>query len=115
MTRRGRAAALTVLLWTVLPCNVSIGAAPRARKPVTHTVVIEGTSFRPQVLTVKVGDSVVWNNKDPFSHTATSTAEGFDSRGIAAGTTWKYKAAKKGDFAYICTYHTTMKGRLVVR
>ena len=37
------------------------------------------------------------------------------SRGIAAGKTWKFKAAKKGDFSYICTYHTTMKGRLVVR
>ena len=107
---RERAAALAVLL-----CTLSIGAAPRARKPVTHIVFIEGTSFKPQDLTVKVGDSVVWTNKDPFSHTATSTAGGFDSRGIAAGKTWKHKAAKKGDFAYICTYHTTMKGRLVVR
>jgi len=115
VTRRGLAAALTVLLCTVLPYNMSIGAAPRARKPVTHTVVIEGTSFTPQILTVKIGDSVVWTNKDPFSHTATSTAGGFDSRGIAAGKTWKFKAAKKGDFSYICTYHTTMKGRLVVR
>lgn len=106
---RSLAAALAVLL-----CTLSIGAAPRARKPLTHTVVIEGTTFKPQDLTVKVGDSVVWTNKDPFSHTATSTAGGFDSRGIAEGNRWKYRTAKKGDFAYICTYHTTMKGRLRV-
>ena len=115
MTRRGPAAALTVVLWTALSYSMSIGAAPPARKPVTHTVVIEGTSFKPQVLTVAIGDLIAWTNKDPFSHTATSSAGGFDSGGIAAGRVWKSKAAKKGDFAYICTYHTTMQGRVIVR
>lgn len=106
---RSLAAALAVFL-----CTVSIGAAPRPRKPVTHTVVIDGTSFKPQQLTVRIGDSVVWTNKDPFSHTATSKPGGFDSKEIATGKTWKYKTGKKGDFAYICTYHITMKGRLHV-
>ncbi len=80
----------------------------------THRVVIEGTSFKPEILTVKTGDSVVWTNKDPFSHTATSQAGGFDSKAIAEGRSWTYLTARKGDFAYICTYHTTMKGRLRV-
>ena len=105
--------ALAVVALSVLVLDASAGQT--ARKPKTHTVVIEGTTFAPASLTVASGDSVVWLNKDPFPHTATSKAGGFDSQVIAAGESWKYVARKKGDFAYICTLHTTMKGVLRVK
>ncbi len=47
-------------------------AAADAPIPASHTVRIEGASFHPKVLTVEVGDSVMWANKDPFPHTVTS-------------------------------------------
>lgn len=105
--------ALAVVALSVLVLNANAGQT--ARKPKTHTVVIEGTTFAPASLTVASGDSVVWLNKDPFPHTATSKAGGFDSQVIAAGESWKYVARKKGDFAYLCTLHTTMKGVLRVK
>jgi plastocyanin len=101
------AAALTLLLWS----GQGAAAAP---KPVTHRLAIEGTTFTPELLTVKVGDTIVWTNKDPFPHTITSEAGGFDSHAIAPGESFTYKAAKKGDFPYTCTFHPTMKGRLRV-
>jgi plastocyanin len=33
---------------------------------------IEGTRVQPEALTVKVGDTVVWVNKDLFPHSATA-------------------------------------------
>ena len=105
--------ALAVVALSVLVLDANAGQT--ARKPKTHTVVIEGTTFAPASLTVASGDSVVWLNKDPFPHTATSKAGGFDSQVIAAGESWKYVARKKGDFAYLCTLHTTMKGVLRVK
>lgn len=108
-----RYVALAVVALSVLVLDVNAGQT--ARKPKTHTVVIEGTTFAPASLTIASGDSVVWLNKDPFPHTATSKAGGFDSQVIAAGESWKYVARKKGDFAYICTLHTTMKGVLRVK
>jgi plastocyanin len=86
----------------------------KAAKAATHTVSIEATSFQPQTLTVKAGDSVVWVNKDPFPHTATSQTAGFDSHAIAPGKSWTYVARKKGDFAYVCMLHPTMKATLRV-
>lgn len=86
-----------------------------ARKPKTHTVVMTGVAFEPASLTVASGDSVVWVNKDPFPHTATSKAGAFDSQSIASGESWKYVAQKKGDFPYLCTLHMTMKGVLRVQ
>jgi len=87
------------------------GAAAGAAK--THTVTIEATSFQPDRLTVAVGDTVVWVNKDPFPHTATATGS-FDSGGIDPEKSWKLLTAKKGSFDYICTFHPTMKARLTV-
>jgi len=89
-----------------------VAAAPAA-KPVTHTVTIEGTQFAPASLTVNRGDTVVWVNKDPFPHTATAKGV-FDSKIIAAGKSWRYKATRAGEFQYVCTLHPTMKGTLAV-
>jgi plastocyanin len=103
------AAALVLLGWSMGPA-----ATADAPKAAAHTVAIDGTNFQPATLTVKVGDSVTWVNKDPFPHTATSIAGGFDSHEIAPGKSWKYTATKKGEFAYICNFHPTMKATLKV-
>ena len=90
-------------------------AAAAAPKPRTHTVTIEGTRFQPELLTVNVGDTVVWVNKDAFPHTATAKPGPFDSGEITAGNSWKHTVKTKGEVAYICRYHPTMTGRLRVK
>ena len=80
----------------------------------THTVVIDGVKFDPETITVKVGDTVVWVNKDPFPHTVSSQVGGFDSCDITAGQSWSYKATRAGEFPYICVFHPTMKATLRV-
>jgi plastocyanin len=98
------ATALASLCWSVGP----------AAAATAHTVAIDGTSFQTATLVIKPGDSVVWTNKDPFPHTVTSVAGGFDSHEIAPGKSWKYVATKKGDFPYVCVFHPTMKATLRV-
>jgi plastocyanin len=89
--------------------------APPPRTPTTHTVVIDGMQNQPESLTVVVGDSVVWENHDPFTHTVTSTVAGaFDSKSIAPGESWRFVARTKGTFPYTCTFHPIMKGTLRV-
>lgn len=86
-----------------------------ADKPVVHTIVMDGTAFSPDTLTVKRGDTVVWVNKDPFPHTVTAVDGAFDSKSIDAGKSWKYIAKKPGEYRYICTFHQpTMKAVLKV-
>lgn len=99
----------------VLAACASTAAAQRARKPATHTVTMDATSFTPAALTIQAGDTVVWINKDMIPHTATSEAAGFDSGTIAAGASWKQVIKKKGDFGYVCLFHPTMKAKLTVK
>lgn len=81
----------------------------------THTVTIEGMRFQPESISVAPGDTIVWVNKDLFPHTATSEAGGFDSKEIQAEKSWRYTVQEKGDYAYVCTFHPTMKGMLSVK
>lgn len=91
------------------------GAAAGTAKPVTHTVTIEDTGFTPADLTVKAGDTILWINQDPYPHTATSEAGGFDSHAIGPKKSWKYVARKTGDFPYICSVHPSMTATLHVK
>jgi plastocyanin len=84
-----------------------------AAAPATHTVTMDAMRFEPATLAVRRGDRVVWVNKDAFVHTATGA--GFDSRPIAPGAWWSFVPSAAGDFAYRCTLHPTMAGRLVVQ
>jgi plastocyanin len=89
------------------------GAAAQAPRPATHTVIMEATSFKPPDLTVRVGDTVVWVNKDFFPHTATGAS--FDSKVIAVEGSWRHTAKAAGEFPYVCILHPTMKATLRVK
>src|SRR5262245_38672372 len=90
------------------------GAAGCASPPRSYTVTIDGLRYQPESLTLRVGDSVVWVNQDPFPHTATS-AGSFDSHTIDVGKSWTFKTTTAGNLSYACTFHPTMKGTLVVK
>jgi plastocyanin len=79
-----------------------------------HEVTIDASRFEPRALTIHVGDSVAWVNKDIITHTATSDAGQFDSDEIAPGKSWAFTATRKGDFDYVCSLHRSMKGSLRV-
>jgi plastocyanin len=106
-----RRATLAVAL-SLIVCTAVSATAVRSR-PKTHTVIMESMEFRPKTLTVKVGDSIVWVNKDLVPHTATT--DRFDSKTIPAGTSWKYTVLTKGEFPYGCTFHPTMRATLRVK
>lgn len=113
-----RHASRRILCWAamlgLILCSLGASAVAGGRKPVTHTVTIDASRFQPEELTVKAGDTVVWVNKDLVAHTATSKTGGFDSGIIVPGKSWKYRLEQTGEFAYLCTYHPTMKATLSV-
>ncbi len=107
-------AAILAVAAPVIVCAIALTAGERP-KPKTHTVTMEKMRFQPESLTVARGDTVVWVNKDLVPHTATSKAAGFDSQVIQAEKSWRFTVRKKGDFAYLCTFHPTMTAMLRVK
>ena len=105
----------------VMVCATAVAACAPSRetserpRPRTHTVNMEGMVFQPASITVTEGDAIVWVNNDLVPHSATSADAGFDSQVIAARASWRHVMDRKGDFAYICSFHPTMKAELHVR
>jgi plastocyanin len=109
---------LTVVALALLLGSAGPGAAqkPEKPKPVTHVVTVDASSFSPSTLTIAPGDTVAWVNKDLIPHTATSKKQGaFDSGTIVAGKSWTHTFTAKGELAYVCLFHPTMKGTIRVR
>jgi plastocyanin len=109
-----RGLALAIVLPGLLSCS-GPGTAAVARQPVAHTITIEAVAFSPQELTVKAGDSIVWVNKDPFPHTVTSRASGFDSALMQPDQSWKLTTSAPGEMSYVCTLHPNMNGKIRVQ
>jgi plastocyanin len=79
------------------------------------TVVMDGTAFQPAEVSVRAGDLVEWVNKDPFPHNVSADAAGLHSGDLEPDQTWRYRAAARGTFQYVCTLHPGMAGVLHVK
>ena len=80
-------------------------------------VKIDNYSFAPGTLTVRVGTTVTWINRDETPHTvvAQDAAHSFRSGGLDTDDKFSYTFDKAGTYAYICTVHPYMTGKVVVQ
>ena len=78
-------------------------------------VKIDNFSFGPQTLTVSVGTTVVWTNRDDIPHTVVSTEGVFKSKVRDTDEKFSYTFTKAGTYPYFCSVHPKMTGKVVVQ
>ena len=81
--------------------------------PQSNNIDITGFAFSPETLTISVGDTVIWTNKDSTTHTATADGE-FDSGNLGNGDTFSHTFTTAGTYTYYCKIHTSMTATIVV-
>jgi plastocyanin len=113
-TRSTRRTPLLVLILATFWC-LCMTAADGQKPAATHTILIGGFKYQPDTLTVNAGDAIEWKNADIVPHTVTALDKSFSSGAIKPGATWKLVTKKPGTFAYNCTPHPNMHGKLVVQ
>ena len=94
-----------------------VAAAPSSgfvsKRAATVEITIEGIAFAEVKDPLRVGDTIVWVNKDVVAHTA--TAKNGDWRVvIPPNAKAKMVLKKAGAVDYYCEYHPNMTGRLVI-
>lgn len=95
-----------------LPSGVRLTASePQAR---LHKVDIREFAFTPAELTIRLGDAIVWTNRDFAPHTATSAEGDWDTSDIVYGQSSRQVPKQLGVYDYICVFHPTMKARVIV-
>lgn len=78
----------------------------------TVRVTVDRLTFAPAEVSVKVGDTVEWVNKDILAHTA--TVRGDWDVALPANKSGSKTMTKAGALEYYCRFHPNMKGRIVV-
>lgn len=88
----------------------SATAAPKA--VVVH---IKDFAFVPATVTVRAGQTITFVEDDEASHTVTAENKSFDSGYMKQHDRWSHVFTTAGTYPYVCAYHSTMHGTVVVR
>lgn len=86
----------------------------------SNEILIQDMAFSPADITVAVGTTVTWMNKDAVGHTVTSGAPGapsgeFDSGNISQNGNFPFTFSQAGTFKYFCKIHPLMLGTITVK
>jgi plastocyanin len=116
---RGRQTAAIVgtaiLVILLIGAGSAGGTGPQAsQSAATATVKMREFAFRPSTVTVAPGTKVVFSNRDSVTHSAKRRGSFFTGR-IAAGQSAAVRFKSSGTYAYHCTIHDFMRGKVVVR
>jgi plastocyanin len=73
--------------------------------------------FNPPIATVVLGinNTVVWTNDDSFPHTVTADSGSFSSGNLNPGDSYSFTFTAQGTYLYHCSYHSWMKGTVIVK
>lgn len=77
---------------------------------------IKDFEYVPPKLTVSTGGRVSWTNEDSANHTVTFADKKLESIGnLRTNQKRLVTFATAGEYAYVCAYHPSMRGTVVVR
>ena len=116
MSRRLLAAVLLVASLGLAACSDDDGGGagngPPAGPPADATIDLKPTTFEPDEVTVKVGETVAWKWGGGVQHDV--EGDGFKSK-IQSKGEFRHTFDEAGTFEYTCNVHpTTMKGTVTV-
>jgi plastocyanin len=83
----------------------------------TMEVKIDNFSFGPVTLTVPVGTTVTWVNRDDIPHTVVSADDSktFKSKVLDTDEKFSFTFSKAGTYPYFCSIHPKMTGKVIVQ
>jgi plastocyanin len=104
-----RAAGVAVALAALL------AVAPAGGAPKREEVAVQFSAYGPSQLDTLPGQTVVWSNVSPRTHTVTSDTGVFDSGHMSPGARFEFTFNTPGTYRYHCTIHQSIVGEVDVR
>lgn len=106
-----------VVMATVMVAQFAgtLARSAKAQQPNAADVKIDNFSFAPVTLTVGVGTTVTWTNRDDIPHTVVSDDKVFKSKVMDTDEKFSYTFSKPGTYPYFCSVHPKMTGTVVVK
>jgi plastocyanin len=95
-----------------------VGAIPaRAVDPAGPAAAIEirDFAFAPRTLTIAVGTTVTWRNRDAEPHTVRGADDTLRSGALDQDEAYSLRFDKPGTYRYGCSIHPQMSGTIIVQ
>lgn len=105
LNRRDFARTVASVAAALLPAKIA-----RADDMEVH---IDNFTFQPPELTVKVGTTITWTNRDDIPHTVVSAGK-FRSKTLDTDDKFSFTFTNAGDYKYFCSLHPHMTGMIKV-
>ncbi len=110
----GRLAAVAIAQGLLLAAAPSAIAAETAgTEPVV--IHIDNFTFSPAAVTITPGTAVTWVNGDDIPHTVVAETKAFRSKTLDTEDRYSFTFETPGDYAYFCSLHPHMTGKVVVK
>jgi plastocyanin len=106
---------LSTAMVAVLLLSAASSDSSAKPQPATAEVKVDNFSFGPTTLTVAVGTTVTWTNRDDIPHTIVSTEKVFKSKVLDTDEKFSFIFDKAGTYPYFCSIHPKMTGSVVVK
>jgi plastocyanin len=92
-------------------CCVVYGALAASGE--TH-LTIDNFTFNPDPVTVPVGTTIVWENRDDIPHSIVEATGKFHSAALDTEDKFSFTLNQAGTISYFCGLHPRMTGKIVV-
>ena len=90
-------------------------ALPLVVYAATSAVTIQNFAYSPTPVTIRVGDTVTWTNRDSAQHSAFFN-DGFKTPALSQGQSASLVFGSAGTFNYVCGIHgAAMQGTVIVQ
>ena len=91
--------------------------ASAQQDPSSVEIKIDNFSFGPMELTVPVGTTVTWVNRDDIPHNLVSTDDSktFKSKVLDTDEKFSFTFSKPGIYPYFCSVHPKMTAKVTVQ
>jgi plastocyanin len=107
---------LVTLAGTGESATTSAAAASTPARPTAAIVRMRNVAFSPRALTLRVGQTVTWTNRERVPHNVVATSGAhFHSANLLENQAFSFRPARAGTIHYVCTIHQGMTGTIVVK
>ena len=107
--------AAIILLVTMAAGRMTNSASAQTKGPGETAVKIDNFVFTPNTVTIAVGSTVHWTNKDDIPHNVVSEDKSFKSKVMDTDEQFSYTFTKPGTYTYFCSIHPKMTGKIIVQ
>ena len=105
---------IVALAVAVAAASAALTVVPSVRADAGSQVVIKTFAYGPKDITVPVGTTVTWLNKDPEVHTVVDKGGKFRSAALDTDDSFTFTFTEPGTYSFFCSLHPQMTGTVRV-